>query len=429
MQHGCPNQESLLAILEGLRREGRPHGLLRCSFRNYNTVLAIHGTAEADRLLAAGQARLSSACPAGSSLVRLQNAELAIVVPGTANSAELLELGEHCTKGCRALELSPSAMPLLLQVAIGAALADCRSMQQSSQDLINQALLARLEAEQHPGNHLVLAPNQIQQLAAERYQLESDLRLALERKQLTTHLQPIVDLRSGSAIGFECLARWPDADGVATAPASFMAAANAAGLTADIDLQVLTLALEAAESLATAAGACAQRPLILSSNLSGQLIENPARILELLELIRSHPLPNGVQLQLELLEEAFNNTAYDLDALLDWLAEQKVLIAIDDFGTGYSSLSRLHELSINTIKVDRSFVQRINAPDKPSNHLLQTLVAIARDLQLDLTAEGIDSDEQRQWLLSQGVHHGQGFLFSKPLSLDSAIGYLEHQHR
>ncbi|MBM5794437.1 MAG: EAL domain-containing protein, partial [Cyanobacteria bacterium K_DeepCast_0m_m1_088] len=106
------------------------------------------------------------------------------------------------------------------------------------------------------------------------------------------------------------------------------------------------------------------------------------------------------------------------------LSEQHIFIAIDDFGTGYSSLSRVHDLAINTIKVDRSFVARIDAPSKPSNHLLKTLVAISHDLEISLTAEGIESESQRQWLLNQGVKHGQGFLFSEPLSLTAAIDYL-----
>jgi len=411
----------LLELLDALRSARSPHALLSCSFRHVSTVEAIHGPTQAECLIAAGQARLRAACTAEASIIRLHNAELVVVVPGTRSSDELLELGERCTSQCRALEQGPGAIPLLLSVTIGAALADFSS-DQSSRDLLDRAVLARLEAEQQPGSHLVLAPPRIQQLAAAQYQLESDLHLALERSELTAVLQPIVDLVSGAVIGFECLARWPRATGELAPPASFMASAKASGITAEIDLQVLQLALDTAPQLAAAAGA--EHPLILSANLSGQLLDNPRRVLELLELIRSHPLPTTVQLQLELLEESFRNTPYELDALLEWLTEQNVLIAIDDFGTGYSSLSRLHDLNINTIKIDRNFVQRLNAPRKPSNHLLQTLVAIGQDLQIKLTAEGVETDEQRRWLMSRGVSHGQGFLFSEPLSLAGAIDYL-----
>jgi len=424
--HGCQSQAALLDLLNGLRSDNRPCGLLICTFRNMRKVEAIHGSREAERLIASGEARLLAACPPGTSILRLQHDELAVVVPDTRTSAELLDLGERCTNHCRAVEQGAASNPLLLTVSIGAALAGV-SAESSSIDLLNQALLAQLEADKQPGSHLVLAPTQIQQLEAAQYQLESELHLALERHELTTFLQPIVDLISGDPIGFECLARWPMATGELAPPASFMAAANESGITAEIDLQVLRRALEAAPQLADAAGE--RHPLILSANLSGQLVENPRRVLELLELIRAHPLPMGVQLQLELLEESFKNAAYELDALLDWLAEQNVLIAIDDFGTGYSSLNRLHDLSINTIKIDRSFMQRLNAPQKSSNHLLQTLVAIAHDLQINLTAEGVETDEQRRWLMSRGVSHGQGYLFSKPLSLAGAIDYLNRPQR
>lgn len=421
MQHGCQGHDALFDALETLRGSQSPHALLSCSFRHYATVAAIHGHSDAEALFAAGQRRLAAVCPPGSGFHRLQADALAVVIPGPTDGPELLHLGERCIQSCRTTEQRNAAAPLLLCIAIGAALAE-HGIDQNSQDLLQQAWLARIDAEQQRGSHLVLAPAQMQRLAAARYELDSALHLALEHNALAAALQPIVNLRDGAVIGFECLARWPAAQGASASPAGFLAAAHASGITAEIDLQVLRLALDAAPQLAAAAGP--QRPLILSANLSGQLIESPRQVLELLDLIRSHPLPATVQLQLELLEEAFNNTAYDLDALLEWLAEQQVLIAIDDFGTGYSSLSRLHELTINTVKIDRSFVQRINAPHKPSNHLLQTLVAIGRDLQIHYTAEGVATDEQRRWLLDHGIEQGQGFLFSRPLSLDAAIDEL-----
>lgn len=411
----------MLHVLDVHRAQGRAHALLCCRFRQYARLAAIHGLHQAERLIAAGKRRLTAICSTEATIIRLDPEVLAVVVPGPSTEAEVLELAERCTDHCRPLEEHGDDPPLLLSVAIGAALAS-PVQPLSSAALLSQAQLARLEAETRPGHQLVLAATAIQHLAEQRYQRESALHLALQRGELLAYLQPIVNLRDGQAIGFECLARWPMASGRLATPAEFLSHGHDSGITAEIDLQVIGACLAAAAQLAQAAGR--ERPLILSANISAQLIESPRQVAALLKLIQANPLPPTVQLQLELLEESLNNADCKLDALLEWLSEQRVLIAIDDFGTGYSSLSRLHDLAINTVKVDRSFIRRINAEQKPSNHLLKTLVAMSHDLQMSLTAEGIETEAQRQWLLQEGVEHGQGFLFSRPLSLADAIDYL-----
>jgi len=188
--------------------------------------------------------------------------------------------------------------------------------------------------------------------------------LALQQGQFTAHLQPIVDLRHGRTLGFEALARWITTDGKVLSPKHFLNVTRADGLTAVLDLQV------------------------------------------------------------ELVEETLGNAETGLDDLLRELTDRHVLVAIDDFGTGYSSLSRLHDLAVNTIKVDRSFVQRINATNKSSNQLLDMLVAVGHDLGITLTAEGVETEQQRCWLLEHGIERGQGYLFSRPLCLDAAIASL-----
>jgi EAL domain-containing protein (putative c-di-GMP-specific phosphodiesterase class I) len=273
---------------------------------------------------------------------------------------------------------------------------------------------------------VVIATPTLQQQSETLYRKEADLVLALERQQLTAYLQPIVNLQNRQVIGFECLARWIQGDGSVISPRHFLAQAQAAGLTAAVDLQVLEASLRAAQPLAEALGP--GQPLLLSANLSAQLVDSERYQRRMLDLIGRHPLPQGVALQLELVEESLNEADPGLEDLLQHLTDRQVQIAIDDFGTGYSSLSRLHNLAIDAIKVDRSFVQRINAADKPSNHLLDMLVAIGSDLKIRLTAEGVETEQQRQWLLDHGIGQGQGYLFSEPLGLADAIDTLRRQN-
>jgi|688.fasta_scaffold20867_5 EAL domain-containing protein (putative c-di-GMP-specific phosphodiesterase class I)/GGDEF domain-containing protein len=423
MQPGNDAMEQLRSRLEGHPNLGRSVALICCSFRQFHACETLHGRALAEELIEAGQRCLLEHSPEGTSLVRTGPGELALVIPlATDHPGELTALAQRLSHRCTVAP-TPGAggTPLLLTVAMGVARADA-APRPSSHTLITQARLAMHQACRRPGSQWVLASPRLQQQAEQLYRQQAELMQALQQGQFTAHLQPIVDLRHRRTLGFEALARWLTTDGRVLSPQHFLNEAQAAGLTAVLDLQVIAAGLRAAPRLAEARRS--DQPLLLSMNISAQLIESDCRRRELLSLIDDHQPQDGIQLQLELVEEALADAETGLDDLLRELADRHVLIAIDDFGTGYSSLSRLHDLAINAIKVDRSFVQRINAPAKSSNQLLDTLVAVGHDLGITLTAEGVESEQQRCWLLEHGIEQGQGYLFSRPLSLDAAIASL-----
>ena len=124
------------------------------------------------------------------------------------------------------------------------------------------------------------------------------------------------------------------------------------------------------------------------------------------------------------MENYLQDNSSELGVFLNTLRRQGVSIAIDDFGTGYSSLSRLHNYPVRTVKVDSSFVQRINDPLSPSNQLLKTVQSLCVDLGLSTTAEGVETEIQRTWLLENGYSHGQGYLFGRPMSVQATCDYL-----
>ena len=427
MQARNDAMEQLVSRLEAHHNLGEPFALICCTFRQFHRCEALHGPSVADQLIEAGQRCLLEHSPEGTSLVRTGPAELALVIPLTSGHAtELTAMTQRLSNSCTIAPTSGTGdTPLLLTVAMGAARVD-DGHPYSAGTLISQARLAMHQACCRPGNQWVLATPHLQQQADRLYRQQAALMQALQQGQFTAHLQPIVDLRLRRTVGFEALARWITADGRVITPQHFLPQAQAAGLTAALDLQVIAASLKAATRLSEARPS--DQPLLISVNISAQLLESRCQREALLGLIDDHQRPDGIQLQLELVEEALNDsaseTATELDALLQRLADRDVLIAIDDFGTGYSSLSRLHRLAINAIKIDRSFVQRINASPKPSNHLLDMLVAIGHDLGITLTAEGVETEQQRQWLLEHGIEQGQGYLFSTPLTLDAAIAAL-----
>lgn len=418
-QCGDGHWEALNRIEQLIAKAPRP-ALLSCQLRHYDQIAALYGRAIAEELVDAGHQHLMGLCGSEAELVRLASDRLVLVLANASDAQSVEQLAHRCA-ATWSVQKASDQTPLLLTMAIGMALSQGQG-DATPLELLHRADLAAQQALRRPGSQVVLATGALNRQLQATYEGAAALHLAVEQQHLTAFLQPIVNLVDGEPIGFECLARWPLSSGELISPAAFLEQASDTGITADIDLQVLSNALESAPQLAAAYGGT--EPLLLSSNISAQLIENPRKVEELLQLLEQHLHTSPVKLQLELLEESLNQGDGQLDDLLNALARLGVLIAIDDFGTGYSSLSRVHNLAINTIKIDRSFVQRINDPTKPSDHLLQTLLAIGHDLQIDLTAEGIEQESQRRWLHEQGCSHGQGFLFSKPLSLNAAIDYL-----
>jgi EAL domain-containing protein (putative c-di-GMP-specific phosphodiesterase class I) len=141
-------------------------------------------------------------------------------------------------------------------------------------------------------------------------------------------------------------------------------------------------------------------------------------------LVDSHPLPSGWRLQLELLEVNLAQPDSAIAAQLAQLHQRGVLLAIDDFGTGYSSLSRLNTFPFHSLKVDMSFVRMLDAPQQPSNRILEVIRAMADALDLHTTAEGIETEAQRRWLEANGFHWGQGYLVARPMPLAELVPWL-----
>jgi EAL domain-containing protein (putative c-di-GMP-specific phosphodiesterase class I) len=255
--------------------------------------------------------------------------------------------------------------------------------------------------------------------------VETDLRRAIRRNEITPYLQPIVDLATGKPVGLECLMRWRTDSGEMMLPNNFLPISHLAGLSGELDLQIIQKAIQASHELASAAPG---KPLQLSVNLSALLLESEGQRQRLLQLIRSTPLPKDWQLQVELVEDYLHDNGSELGIFLNSLRRLGVTIAIDDFGTGYSSLSRLHNYPVRTVKVDCSFVERIDDSSNPSNQLLKTIQNLCADLGLDSTAEGVETDSQSAWLVQNGYKHGQGNLFSRPMSVAATAHYLAEFH-
>ena len=292
------------------------------------------------------------------------------------------------------------------------------------EDFLRAADTARHHAKvQAHVTHAVFNPAMHEQAVA-RFLLETDLRRAIERQPFQVYYQPIVSLESGKIIGFEALVRWIHPTRGIVSPIEFIPLAEETGLISFIDWWVLR---EACVQLRIWQQAFAEdaTPLTMSVNFSGLHLAQLG-LLERLDQILRETGVEGRSLKLEITESGLLKNATSGTVILQQLKTLGVQLSIDDFGTGYSSLARLHQLPIDTLKIDRSFVSRMGN-DGESVEIIRAIMTLAHSLEMDVIAEGVETQEQLLQLRSLNCEYGQGYFFSRPVDSKRAEELLTAQ--
>ncbi|XWK89026.1 MAG: EAL domain-containing protein [Phormidium sp.] len=252
--------------------------------------------------------------------------------------------------------------------------------------------------------------------AVERLQLETDLRRAIERQEFQVYYQPIVSIKNGKLIGFEALVRWYHASRGWVSPVEFIPLAEETGLISLIDRYVLK---EACCQMVNWKQKFPQKfPLTISVNLSAAQLAQLG-LIERIDQILQETGINRESLKIEITESSLTGNSTSETAMLQQLKTLGIQLSIDDFGTGYSSLARLHQLPIDTLKIDRSFVNQM-AFDIESLEIVRTIISLAHILDMDVIAEGVETTEQLLQLQSLECEYSQGFLFSRPVDRQTA---------
>lgn len=393
-------------------------GVMRLEFKDLRRIANALGEASASALRQEQLERLGAVLPDNASCCELNDQEWLVLTPFTATEEQLCSQAAAITEQLQQ-PIGVAQQLLSSQVAVGAALV--QGNYSSADDLLSDAAIALRNAARRPGSHYSCIDLASRIQAQQDLQLESELRAGLSRGQLEPHFQPLFDLRTREVMGVEALARWRRSDGELLMPSLFLEAAERAELLGELDLQMIRQSITASHVMARVQP---QRRMLLSLNLSGALLDSPALLHTLFALIDAEPLPQGWQLQLEMLEVNLQQPEAEITRTLQQLHQRDVLLAIDDFGTGYSSLSRLNRFPFHSLKVDMSFVKLLDAPEQPSNRILEVIQAMADALELHTTAEGVETEAQRQWLQRQGFHWGQGYLLAKPMPLQDTLNLL-----
>ncbi len=305
-----------------------------------------------------------------------------------------------------------------LSVSVGIALATDDGA--TAADLLREAAIALDRAKADPNERTTVFTPAMSDVSIERLELEADLRRALGRDELEVFYQPLVDLHTGSVVGHEALARWRHPTRGLLGPYEFISLAEETGLIIPLGDRILTEACR--QTRAWQLEYPSKPPLVVSVNLSARQLARPDLADSVLAALAASGLPAS-SLELEITETIVMRDAQASGLTLRRLHDLGVRLALDDFGTGYSSLAYISRLPLDIIKVDRSFVAGL--ADSTVNHsIIAAVSALARGLRVEVTAEGIERQEELEAVVRLGCDRGQGFLFSKPMPAPKAAAAL-----
>lgn len=295
---------------------------------------------------------------------------------------------------------------------------------EAAEDVLRDADIAMYHAKDADKDYVVF-DKKMHTRAVTLHQLETDLRLAVERDEFSMYYQPIISLHSMKLSGFESLIRWNHPQRGLIPPSDFIPVSEETGLIVPMTLWILRTSCR--QIVEWQRKYPEYENLVVSVNLSGKHFAQK----NLVEQIKAILLETEIDpacLKLELTESAVMENAEKVISMLTQIRELGIKLSIDDFGTGYSSLSYLHRFPINTLKVDRSFVSTMENGSE-NGEIVRTVIALAKTLKLDVVAEGIETIHQLHQLRILGCEYGQGYLFSRPVPAAEAEKLLTDKSR
>ena len=345
----------------------------------------------------------------GSLVARIGGDEFAVLLSDVRSIEGASRIAEAVVQGL-AKSFRVEGQELFITVSIGIAMSAQHGAGREA--LLKHADLAMSDAKQRGGNCFLCYSAEMERTDRHRLRLESELHRALERQEFVLHYQPKVDVRTGFIVGAEALVRWEHPERGLVPPGEFITLAEESGLIGAIGDWVL---MEACRQNA-AWRAAGLGGLTLAVNLSGHQLRDR----NLVGRVRQVLMDTGLSanyLTLELTEGVMIEDARENIEVLHALKNVGVNLSVDDFGTGYSSLSYLEQFPLDELKVDRSFISKIqpNGNDAP---VVGAIITMAHSLRFAVVAEGVESEEQLRFLRHSGCEYYQGFLFSKPLPTD-----------
>src|SRR4051794_29040044 len=418
---GLPNRELFLDRLEAVLGFARADTSLRPSvmvldldrFKQVNDSV---GIAVGDSILLTLARRLGRLLKPQDTLARLSGDQFALILVSEREPARVSAFAETLRRALRA-PITFNDREIFLTASIGIALAD--DQPHRTEEILKDAELAMYHSKRIGGDRIEIFRPSMRARKTDRLTLESDLRRALERDEITLLYQPIIRLEDRSVAGFEALARWDHPKMGRMSPAEFISIAEEIGLIVDLGLFALE---RAARQLSIWQRGVRQRdPVFISVNVSSRQLLRHDLIHDLRTVLGRSGVARG-SLKLELTESLVMENPEHAAQILTRIRELGAGLALDDFGTGHSSLAYLQRFPFDTIKIDQSFVRTTPRGTRPV--ILRSIISLAHDLGMEVVAEGAESDSDAVELYQLGCEYAQGFVFGEPMTADRATELL-----
>jgi diguanylate cyclase (GGDEF)-like protein/PAS domain S-box-containing protein len=419
---GLPNRALFidhlrLSVNHCRRRKNYLFAILFIDLDRFKVINDSLGHMAGDELLIGIARRLEVCLREGDTIARLGGDEFTILLDGISDNRDALRVAERVQE-VLAQPFAHAGRELFVSASVGIKYSG--NGDEQPEDLLRDADTAMYCAKALGKAQYKVFDAKMHANALTCLQIESDLRRAIEREEFTVNYQPIVSLQNGRLCGFEALVRWHHPERGLISPVEFIPVAEESGFIIQIDRWVLKQA-------------CAQmrrwhdvlpttRRMKISVNLSCKQFMQPTIVAQILETLEETGLAANY-LKLEITESVMMESGDYAMGVLQQLSAAGIELSLDDFGTGYSSLSYIHRFPVTALKIDRSFITRIDGDQ--NGEIVRAVVTLARNLGLEVVAEGIETVGQLDQLKALGCEQGQGFYFSAPVDERSATALIQ----
>jgi diguanylate cyclase (GGDEF)-like protein/PAS domain S-box-containing protein len=419
---GLPNRQIFLDRLQAVLTLAPSGDMVRptvmvIDIDRYKLVNDALGVAAGDNILIALTRRLRRLMKPQDTLARLSGDQFGLILMSERDPAKVADFADAVSKAIM-VPLNFANREIILTASIG--LTSWVDQQESAPALLSDAELAMYRAKRAGGNRVEPFRPAFRSFGTDRLQLETDLRRAIERKELSMVYQPIVRLEDAEVAGFEALMRWEHPKRGSIPPSEFIPIAEASDIIVPLGMFAME---QATHDLMIWQRQTGDLPMFVSINLSSAQLLNKELYEDVRALLaKTHCEPGRIKL--ELTESMVMENPEQARLVLGKLKDTGLGLSLDDFGTGYSSLSYLTRFPFDTVKLDKSMVR--DESDKKAI-LLRSVISMARELEMKVVAEGIESEEDALELAKMGCTYGQSFIFGPPMGSDSVLRLLKER--
>lgn len=420
---GLPNRalalDRLSQAISHSQREGDKIALMFIDLDHFKSINDTLGHNFGDRVLREAGARIRSCLRAEDTVARLGGDEFTVILSGLGEPTDA-EPGAKKILESFAPAFNMGDREVFLTPSIGITVSPDDGIEPAH--LMSNADSAMYQAKESGRNSFRFFTPELNEKARARLGMENQIRHAMEKGEFTLHYQPIIELHSGKIVAAEALLRWTNPELGAVGPDRFIPLAEEIGLIGSIGDWVLKTACRQADAWRRDG----LSPARMSVNVSSRQFRGTALKEAVIKSINeTNAIPGG--LELEITENLLMADNPEITETVSKLRDLGVRLAVDDFGTGYSSLSYLRRFPVDSLKIDRSFVQDVTI-DEGDAKLVEAIINMARSLNLEVVAEGVETDEQMEFLRVRGCDFAQGYYFSKPVPADEFARLIANWH-